>query len=735
MDIRPKISVVVPVYNAENFLELSLNDIVKQTFSDIEIICVDDGSTDKSLDILQGFARRDKRFVVLSQKNKGGGAARNYGLSEAKGKYIIFLDSDDLFSKQLLEKTYALAEQTTADIVAFNFLKFDKAGNKEQRLGIRDSWLPQGTTVFNYKDCPDRIMSIINPTPWNKLYRREFIIRNNLKFEEISSSNDITFAAVSVACADRITYLKEPLVEYRVGHSGTITSIKAKKLHNVITAVSSAVRQVEALPYSRMIIKSIYSFAIDNYIFALKNNIIDFNDDIVREFYDYVHEYFRRNEFDDIYEEDLQSGELYQAFCTVRKHNYEAMRKIIAKRLIVSLTSFPARIHCVVPVLETIYAQTRQPDEIILWLAEEQFPGKEADLPEDLMELIRQNRLTLGWCDDLKPHKKYFYTMKEYPDAVVVTIDDDIVYPNYTLEHLYNSYLLYPEAVSACRVHLIVIDENKKILPYSDWIRETDACMHLPSMQLIATGCSGVLYPPGLLSEQLFNKKAIFETCLLADDLWLKAMELVADVPVVLAQSYESLSYVSGSQEEALSHVNLEKNQNDIQLEKIIAWLDELYGQNYVLNKLTCSETGEKLLGVSALCKYLNKERYSNRRKLQITSRKLEKAYEELVKNKAKLQYSWDEKTELKSRLQYSWNEKAELKRKLQKTYDEKAERGVRIKELEEKVRKLEADLKYERMHNETIKKSHSYRIGRCFTKPVRIVKQLLKNDNSNFPH
>ena len=222
----PKVSIIVPVYNVEKYLEESLNCIVNQTFEDFEVICVDDGSTDRSLGIIKRYVERDNRFKVICQKNAGGGAARNNGFLEAKGEYVIFLDSDDLFSPKLLEKAYEEAVNSDADIVAFNFRQFDETGTKNFRWGVHIDWLPQNVNVFNYKDCPDLILSIVNPTPWNKLYRSEFIKKFNLKFDEISSSNDITYAAVSVACAGKIAYLKAALVEYRIGHAGTITSTK-----------------------------------------------------------------------------------------------------------------------------------------------------------------------------------------------------------------------------------------------------------------------------------------------------------------------------------------------------------------------------------------------------------------------------------------------------------------------------------------------------------------------------
>ena len=114
-----KVSVILPVYNASDYLHQCMDSIVGQTLKDIEIICVDDGSTDNSLDILKEYEQKDKRVKVIQQKNAGAGAARNNGLSIATGEYLSFLDSDDFFEPDMLEKAYEKAKGSNAQIVVF----------------------------------------------------------------------------------------------------------------------------------------------------------------------------------------------------------------------------------------------------------------------------------------------------------------------------------------------------------------------------------------------------------------------------------------------------------------------------------------------------------------------------------------------------------------------------------------------------------------------------------------
>lgn len=613
---NPKISIIMPVYNAEQFLPETIKSIQDQVFQDFEVLCVDDGSTDHSADIVRRTAKKDKRFLLLKKENAGAGAARNYGFLHAKGDYSIFLDSDDLFSPLLLDKLYTLAVEKDADIATCNFSRFDEFGNITQRKGTHTEWIPAGITVFNYKDCPHHIMSVVNPTPWNKLYKSDFIRKHNLRYEEITSSNDITFAAVSVATAERIAYTTDSLVQYRIGHAGTISSTKTKNLNNVAIAVSSAVAQAKKLPYSDVIKDSILRFSVDNYLFALRQYITDFSLPTAEQFYTHVHKAFNGSDFHNITSDSLHNQDLYRAFLVIRKHDYATMYKLTSRKLIISLTTYPGRIQTLGAVLDTIYAQTHPADEILLWLARDQFPNKEQDLPENLRTLMDEGRLTLRWCEDLKPHKKYFYALQEYSDDLIVTIDDDLLYAKDMLDKLYKSYLMYPDAVSTMRAHLIVISEKNTILPYNAWIKETDACLRTPCMQLLATGGSGVLYPPLSYRKEFFDQNVIKEVCPKADDLWLKAMQLMSDVPVVVASASENLRYLPGSQTEALYHTNVDQNMNDIQLQKISDWMDTVFEPGILIQKLTKLDIGEKLLGIEAVCSHLDQERKQLKKEL-----------------------------------------------------------------------------------------------------------------------
>lgn len=606
----PLISIIIPVYNARRHLAETIDRIRKQTFNEFEAIFVDDGSTDDSVSVLQKAALEDSRVVVMHQPHSGAGTARNLGFAAAKGSYVLFSDSDDLYEPDMLERLYRTAVFAQADIVACNYIGLDAGGREFKQVGIHTEWIPRGAAVFSYRDCPNNIMRVTSPVVWNKLYRSDFLRAHNLKFDALMTRNDISFVAVSQAVAERIAYVTDYLVRYRFPRL-----FNPKELRDVYAAVTSAVSQTQTLPHRDFIWKSIATFVAERYLSALKHYISDFSDPEAGWFYQKVHETFQDETFTELTAQYLRHSEQLREIKTVQKHDYETMKQMVGRRIIVSLTSYPRRIGTVAQTLETIYAQTRKADEIVLWLAQDQFPGREADLPDDLRKLIAENRLTVRWCEDLKGHKKYFYALQEYTEDLVVTIDDDLLYPRDMLAALHKSYLLYPNAVSSMRTHLMLLSEDKQILPYKAWLRETDGCMHQPCMQLMTSGGAGDLYPPNLYRREFFDRDAILQHCLWADNFWVKVMEVFSDVPVVLAYKVEPLRCVGDTQEETLYQVNGTQDQYTIQMNAIIEWTNEKFGMNSLRKKLTETDIGVNLCSIEAISRHINAERDANREK------------------------------------------------------------------------------------------------------------------------
>lgn len=218
-----KVSIIIPVYNVEKYLSQCLDSVINQTYKDIEIICVDDGSTDNSLKILKEYAQKDSRICIICKQNEGLGAAsaRNMGLDMAKGKYVSILDSDDFFERDMIEKAVSRAENTDADIVVFDGYDFDHKIGKCIRTNklLNQNVIPD-KEVFSYLDCPDKIYQLSQGMAWNKLYRRDFLEKHNLRFQRIKYTDDAYFTFSGMVLAERIAVLKENLCYYRI-NTGT----------------------------------------------------------------------------------------------------------------------------------------------------------------------------------------------------------------------------------------------------------------------------------------------------------------------------------------------------------------------------------------------------------------------------------------------------------------------------------------------------------------------------------
>ncbi len=224
-----KVSVIVPVYNGEAHLRQCLDSIVNQTLTNIEIICVDDGSTDSSLEILNEYKARDPRFQIYTQQNLYAGVARNTGKSHATGEYLAFWDCDDYFDLAALEKMYEKALETDADVVVCGGNQFLETKDKEfpfpPYLNVKRT---MDGGVFNRHTNPDYYLTFTNAAPWNKLYKRAHIEKFGLDFQPVRNGNDVYFVVCAIGLADKITTVNEKLVTYRVNAGSGLVATLSK---------------------------------------------------------------------------------------------------------------------------------------------------------------------------------------------------------------------------------------------------------------------------------------------------------------------------------------------------------------------------------------------------------------------------------------------------------------------------------------------------------------------------
>ena len=203
------VSVIMPVYNAGVYLKPALESLLEQTLKEIEIIAVDDGSTDGSGQLLAEYAARDKRLKVISLKRSGAAAARNRGIEAARGKWLWFADADDIAAPGLAEKMYRRGEETDSDMVICqaNFLDVDGKKTLMKNTLVVNRLPP--AEPFSLPDAGTFLFT--NSAVWNKLYRRDFVIGKDIRFQNLSSCNDVAFGVLALAEAARICTVREAL--------------------------------------------------------------------------------------------------------------------------------------------------------------------------------------------------------------------------------------------------------------------------------------------------------------------------------------------------------------------------------------------------------------------------------------------------------------------------------------------------------------------------------------------
>lgn len=227
-----KVSVILPIYNQEKYLAKALESLQNQTLSDIEFICVNDGSNDNSLNILKEYASKDSRIKIINQKNQGCGCARNNGLKFAKGEYIAFLDPDDWLESNALEKLYAKSKKQNCDMVVFNFTRMDESGNLINKYNLkyklRKLFHISEQENFHWRDVKPRVLGGLFPAAWNKFYHRDLIKKHGLHFAKSNIGEDSVFVFGATLNAKNIGYCDDSLYNYVIHPKSVLHSCSDK---------------------------------------------------------------------------------------------------------------------------------------------------------------------------------------------------------------------------------------------------------------------------------------------------------------------------------------------------------------------------------------------------------------------------------------------------------------------------------------------------------------------------
>ena len=231
----PKISVVIPVYNAEPFLKDAINSVLNQTLKNIELVCVNDGSTDNSLEMLNEFAKKDFRVIVIDKENGGCGSARNKSLDNVRGDYIYFFDPDDYVLPNAFEDLYYNALKNNSDLVMFKIARFRDGEPIDYSIpGFNfDEIFPNvdfNNFTFNYKDIKKYVLNS-SFAPWSKLYKKKFIDSfENFRFDLNVAFDDVPFHVKSLLRASRISFVPEFYYHYRLSNPNSVNNTKSNQI-------------------------------------------------------------------------------------------------------------------------------------------------------------------------------------------------------------------------------------------------------------------------------------------------------------------------------------------------------------------------------------------------------------------------------------------------------------------------------------------------------------------------
>jgi glycosyltransferase involved in cell wall biosynthesis len=271
MENKFLVSIVMPVYNSENYLERAADSLFRQDFTAFEIIFVDDCSEDKSREILKSYENRSNVTVLYNANNIGAAESRNRGLKQARGDYVIVLDSDDYVEPCLISKAYEAAAENHADLVVWGnkycYIKSEEHGKEE--IASFEYRLPAAGCVMGEKT--EEIISRAGFWSWNKMVRRALLEKYQIAFQNIPTNNDVYYAVITTLCAENIVFIGEALITHYNGHYNSISFNRARKGSNRVKAFEYTLDKVkEKCPQHY---KSCEKFALTDIYSALSGGL------------------------------------------------------------------------------------------------------------------------------------------------------------------------------------------------------------------------------------------------------------------------------------------------------------------------------------------------------------------------------------------------------------------------------------------------------------------------------
>ena len=283
----PKVSVIIPAYNAEKYIEQCLASVSAQTLEDIEVIAVDDGSTDATRDVISAAAEADSRIILVEQTNQYAGVARNNGMNRATGEFLYFLDADDYIEPETLEVMVASAEQYGTDIVVAKSEAFDAQTGDTWTIDFALNGQPYETAIPNAVYNPALFQSF-NGWPWDKLYRTSFVKDTGYEYQPLRTTNDAFFCWCTLAVANSISCVDRILFHHRSNNNSSLEGSRDKSWPNAIEAITSVADELQRVEASESCINSFHNWVLNYSIWTIQTLPEDSAEEYLRSITPYI---------------------------------------------------------------------------------------------------------------------------------------------------------------------------------------------------------------------------------------------------------------------------------------------------------------------------------------------------------------------------------------------------------------------------------------------------------------
>ena len=254
----PEISIIIPVYNSEKYLDTCLNSLINQTFKDIEIICINDGSMDNSLNIMEKYAQTDKRIIVISQENSGVAVARNKGLKTATGNYVMFCDSDDYYYPDMCKTMLNKLKKENVDTVMCSANVFSDFKSTRDLKEVQEQY-DNKDYLCSLNDWKNKLL--LSNELWNKIFKKEIIDKYHICFPEKMWCDDRAFIMKYLACSDNVLVLKDRLYNYRLTPNSYCENVHNKKYKNFYDTIFAMQDVKRFFTQNELMEKNKYYFA------------------------------------------------------------------------------------------------------------------------------------------------------------------------------------------------------------------------------------------------------------------------------------------------------------------------------------------------------------------------------------------------------------------------------------------------------------------------------------------